>query len=229
LPSLTATEAKQIVLSRGADLCGIAPVGRFSEAPEGFHPLDVFSECSSVLVFARRMPSGPLFAESPIPYTHVCDVLIGELDRIGLAAAVELESRGVRAVGIPADDPSDYWEADRSYARGALSMRHAGHLAGLGVLGRNTLLKNPVLGNMFQIGALLVAAPLEGDPVDESEPCPAECRACLDACPQGALDGKTVDQALCRPLSNYVNQRGFKLYKCWRCRKACPEALGKRA
>jgi len=105
-------------------------------------------------------------------------------------------------------------------------MRHAGRLAGLGVLGRNTLLKNPRFGNMILIGAVLLDTELDADPVDTSEACPPDCRICLDACPAQALDGETVNQSLCRPLSNHVNERGFKTYKCSECRKACPDALG---
>jgi epoxyqueuosine reductase len=76
-----------------------------------------------------------------------------------------LEGLGVMNVPVPSDDPSEYWEPDRSYARGILSLRHAGHLAGLGILGKNTLLINQKFGNMIQLGALLLSEELEGDPI----------------------------------------------------------------
>ncbi len=219
---------KDIFLELGADLCGIAPAQRFGEAPEGFRPTDIFGDCRSVIVFAKRLPAGPLFAASCIPYTRLNDLLMTRLDDVGYAASLELERLGAKAVAVPADDPSEYWEADRHYARGVLSLRHAGYLAGLGVLGRNTLLKSERFGNMIQLGAALVDVELEADPVASGEACPSDCSICLDACPQGALDGNTVDQKLCRPLSNYTSPRGYKLYKCWECRKACPDALGTR-
>ena len=223
---MDASEAKRITKGLGADLCGIAPAGRFDDAPDGFHPHDTYDACKSVLVFARRVPSGVLFASSSIPYTHVNDMVKDEIDRISYLASLELEKAGVRAVAVPADDPSEYWEADRRYARGILSLRHAGYLAGLGVLGRNTLLKNVELGNMILLGAILLDAELEPDPIVTDEPCPPDCSICLDACPPKALDGKTTNQELCRPLSNFVNERGFKLYRCWACRQVCPDALG---
>jgi epoxyqueuosine reductase QueG len=173
------------------------------------------------------MPAGCLFASSAVPYTKLNKVSHDMLDAIGYSASLELEESGFRTVAVPADDPSEYWEAERQYARGIISLRHAGYLAGLGVLGRNTLLKNGRYGNMILLGAVLLDAPLEADPVDASDPCPPDCRICLDACPQEALDGETVIQQKCRPLSNHITVRGMQLYKCWECRKACPDALGK--
>lgn len=223
---MTAGEVKSIAKDLGADICGIAPVDRFSGAPSGFHPTDISADCRSVLVFAKRLPSGPLFASSCVPYTHFNRLITGEVDSLCLTLSRKLETVGIGSVPIPSDDPSDYWESDRSYARGILSLRHAGYLAGLGVLGKNTLLINDRLGNMIQLGALLLDEELEGDPMAAYEACRKDCRLCIESCPQSALDGKTVDQKACRPLSNYVNERGFVLKKCWECRKVCPNHGG---
>ena len=38
---------KEFILSIGADVCGVANVDRFSEAPKGFHPRDIFPDCKS--------------------------------------------------------------------------------------------------------------------------------------------------------------------------------------
>ena len=38
---LRSKEIKEIMLSLGADLCGIASIERFADAPKGYHPLDV--------------------------------------------------------------------------------------------------------------------------------------------------------------------------------------------
>ena len=107
-----------------------------------------------------------------------------------------------------------------------LSLRHAGHLAGLGVLGKNTLLINDKLGNMIQLGALLLNEKLEGDPIAPYEACKAECQLCIRSCPQKALDGFTVNQQACRPISCFKNERGFVLKKCWECRRICPNHAG---
>jgi epoxyqueuosine reductase QueG len=133
---------------------------------------------------------------------------------------------GIEAVPIPSDEPYEHWEHERSYGRAVLSLRHAGHLAGLGVLGRNTLLMNEDYGNMVWLGAILIDIELEGDPLADYEGCPPHCDICIDTCPAGALDGKTVTQELCRPAMFHRTGKGHMLYKCYLCRRVCPYALG---
>jgi epoxyqueuosine reductase QueG len=137
-----------------------------------------------------------------------------------------LSDLGIGNVPVPSDDPSEYWEPDRSHARGVLSLRHAGWLAGLGVLGRSSLLINERFGSMIHLGALLLDAELEGDPPATCEVCAPGCRICIESCPRSALDGVSVDQQACRVLSNYRNERGFVLKKCWECRRMCPSCTG---
>ena len=223
---ITASEIKSTALELGADLCVIAPVDRFSSAPKGFHPNDVYTACQSVLVFAKKLPIESLFATSCIPYTYINRLITEEVDGLTLTLSRKLEYLAVGNVPVPSDDPSEYWEADRSYARGMLSLRHAGHLAGLGVLGKNTLLINDSFGNMIQLGALLLNVRLEGDPIATYEACREDCQLCIRSCPQSALDGTTVNQQACRPLSNCRNERGFVLKKCWECRRVCPSYTG---
>jgi epoxyqueuosine reductase len=220
------TEIKGIAKKLGADICGIAPVDRFDKAPPGHHPCDIYPACKAVIVFAKKVPSGSLFAENCVPYTHVNNIITQEVDNLGVKLSLALEEAGVNAIAIPSDDPYEHWEPERQYGRAILSMRHAGYLAGLGVLGKNTLLINNKLGNMIQIGAVLTDMELESDPIATYEGCLTDCRVCLDSCPQNALDGNTVNQKLCRPLSNYVNEKGYVLKKCNICRRKCPHCLG---
>ncbi len=217
---------KKILSERGADLCGIAPVDRFADAPGGFHPLDIYEDCRSAVVFARRVPSGVLFAHSRVPYTRANDQVTVEVDSLTFNACLALEDLGLRCVPIPTDDPYEHWEAERSHGRGILSLRHAGRLAGLGVLGRNTLLINPRYGNLIQLGAILTDTELAGDPLAERETCDPDCDRCIEACPAGALNGETVDQARCRPVSMITTARGHALKGCYACRRVCPHALG---
>lgn len=217
---------KEIIKTLGADLCGIGPAERFSKAPKGFHPTDIYEDCKSVVVFAKKVPAGPLNISSCVPYTHVNNIMMQEVDRLGMGVSLRLEENEIGGVLIPSDDPYEHWEAERSYGRAILSLRHAGHLAGLGVLGRNTLLLNKDYGNMVQIGAVLVDIELQEDPIATYEGCPPDCTICIDSCPQGALDGKIVNQLLCRPLSNHRTEKGYILKKCNLCRSLCPYCAG---
>jgi epoxyqueuosine reductase QueG len=222
----TSEQVKEAVRALGMDLCGIAPVERFAGAPEGFRPGDIFSACRSVVVFARKLPADVLRASNCVPYTFVNNVWTQEVDRLIIAISLKLAAMGIPNVPIPSDDPYEHWEADRSYGRAILSMRHAGYMAGLGVLGKNTLLINDTCGNMMQIGAVLAETELEGDPLAEYEGCLADCRLCLDACPVGALNGESVNQQLCRPRSIYRTEKGYFLKKCFECRSICPNVTG---
>ena len=217
---------KEIVFKHRADLFGIAPVGRFNGAPKGFHPRNIYSKTEAVIVFAVKLPSETLFAESPIPFTHMNTLAMRRVDAITYAISTDLDRDGVKNVLIPTDDPYEYWDPDKQEGRSILSLRHAAMLAGLGKLGRNSLLINKDFGNMIQIGALLTDKKIEPDPLADYEACPPKCRICLDACPQRALTGETVIQKLCRPISNFQTEKGYIIKKCFECRRKCPRTLG---
>jgi epoxyqueuosine reductase len=222
----TSKEVKRETIRYGADICGIAPAERCGGAPQGFRPDDIFPDCRSVVVFACRFPSSSLQAKTNVPYTLVRNKLVDKVDWIALRLSDELEREGVAAVPIPSAEPYDYWDAHRNHGRGILSLKHAGFLAGLGALGRNTLLINEKLGNMMWLGAVLVSIDLEPDPTTSYKACPSKCRLCLDSCPQHALDGTTIDQKLCRERSVSHNYGGGWVLSCNICRKICPYHSG---
>lgn len=219
---------KEFALASGAELCGIAAIERFEGAPEGFHPRDIYADCRAVVVLAKALPKGLALVSPRIVYNHLGEVNISELDRAALRTALFIERLGGIAVPLPTDGPYDYWEPDTKTGKGLLSMRHAAVCAGLGSLGKNTLLINKDYGNMLGIGAVLTSLPLRSDALSE-ELCTPGCRRCLDACPVGALDGVSANQTLCRANAYGENARGFSVVNCNRCRVACPKAFGTHA
>jgi epoxyqueuosine reductase len=74
---------------------------------------------------------------------------------------------------------------ERSYAR----------LAGLGWIGRNTMLINQELGSWFFLGELLLSLdiPPDSPPPDRC----GTCTACIDACPTAAIGPLGIDSARC--------------------------------
>jgi len=217
---------KKKAIQYGADICGVAPVARFVDAPKGFHPCDIYPDCRSVVVFASHFPLSTLQAKTNAPYTLVRNKMVDKLDWISFHVSGELETEGVVSVPIPSAEPYEYWDAGRNHGRGILSLKHAGVLAGLGVLGKNTLLINEKFGNMIWLGAILVSIDLEPDPIASYEGCISGCTVCIDSCPQHALDGITIDQKLCRERSISYTDGGGWVLSCNICRKICPYHKG---
>ncbi|MGA2670865.1 MAG: epoxyqueuosine reductase [Dehalococcoidia bacterium] len=223
---LSSKTIKKKIIQYGADICGVAPVARFVDAPKGFHPCDIYPDCRSVVVFASHFPLSTLQAKTNAPYTLVRNRMVDKVDWTSFHVCSELETEGIVSIPIPSAEPYEYWDAGRNHGRGILSLKHAGFLAGLGVFGENTLLINEKFGNMIWLGAVLVSIDLEPDPIASYEGCIAGCTLCIDSCPQHALDGITINQKLCRERSNSCTDGGGLVLSCNICRKVCPYHKG---
>ena len=217
---------KKIAIQKGVDICGIASISRFDNAPKGFHPRDIYPDCNSVIVYASHFPLSTLKAKTNSPYTFVRNNLVQKLDSISFNLSDQLETEGMGSVPVPSAEPYDYWNAEKNHGRGILSLKHAGALAGLGVIGKNTLLLNDRYGNMIWLGAILVSADLEPDPIASYKGCGEKCHICIDLCPQSALDGTTINQKLCREHSISCTDGGGWVLSCNICRKICPNHSG---
>ena len=224
--NLSSSELKSFAKSVGAMACGIAGIDRFSDTPERFSPKDIYSGCRCVVVTLRQMPAGAILAESPVPYTHAAYKLYEEMDRLSIDILRFCQGKGVNGVIIPADVPYLHWDEENQHGKGILSLRHAAVSAGLGILGKSTLLINKNYGNMVYIGAVLLDVDLEQDPLETDLACPPGCSICIDSCEQQAIEDGAVNQKLCRQRSFFKAGRGWDLYNCNACRRLCPLRLG---
>lgn len=221
-------QIKKFILGMGADVCGVTNIDRFSDAPKGFHPRDIFPDCRSVIVFGIALPKGLAKVGSRMVYGHFNYAACPEIDWIANKTAKEIERVwGGFAVPIPSDGPYEYWDAERLEGRGLISMKHAAVLAGLGTMGKSTLLINEKYGNMLVLGVVLTDLDLTSDPLAENL-CIEGCNLCISNCPSKALDGKRADQSKCRPNTYGTNARGFDTVNCNKCRTVCPMRFGKR-
>ncbi|MGE5390221.1 MAG: epoxyqueuosine reductase [Deltaproteobacteria bacterium] len=211
---------KRMAVELGADLVGIASAEDFDVAPEGFHPTDVLPTCKSVMVFACEFPRSSLDAD-PVTYTQIRNQMTQKMNKLASAMVKKLKSLGVDAVPIKAI--TSQWNNGRN--RGAISLKHAAVIAGLGRLGKNTLLINNTFGNMIWLSAVVTSVVLAPDPVAEYEACLPGCQLCIESCPVGALGDEFMQQRKC---ANFAFQRreGQLQIQCWECRKVCPNCLG---
>lgn len=216
-------EVKEFARHRGAEIVGIAPTDRFEKAPRGFHPRDIMSNARAVIVIGKYFPLGVLEGNSKSAVTKTYETIFGALDRCAYELSCFIEKLSGQSLAVPADAPYFSWNANKQHGRGDLSHRHAAVLAGLGSLGKNSLLLTPEFGNRVNLTSILTDLSLEGDPLFQRELCISDCDRCIRSCPAGAIreDGKVL-QKECRKLHTVTTPRGFKLYACWQCRKVCP-------
>lgn len=220
---MTSKDVKKIMFELGAELCGIAGIDRFGEAPKGFHPTDVLPTCRSVISFAVRIPAGTLKCRTAAVYTRVRNTLTEKLDAIALDFCIRMEKEGVLCVPVPTNERQLDPETGRM--RSIVSQKHAAQAAGLGTIGRHSLLITPELGSMVWLGCVLTELELEADAL--LEPMCDGCDLCVKACPVNALEGPEVAQKVCGGHAfgnNPVN--GSWEISCHACRDVCPFCFG---
>jgi epoxyqueuosine reductase len=150
--------------------------------------------------------------------THA-DYLNGRLTRAVHELAQLFREEGYRSLPLSAVGPTD-----QRYLTSLLSYKHAGQLAGLGTIGRHSLLITPEFGPRQRLACLLTEATLEVSPLTEKDYC-VNCDACIKECPAHALQvpgpGETysMNKFACRTY----RQAGLT---CGVCMRACNDAIG---
>jgi epoxyqueuosine reductase QueG len=220
-------EIKELMLSLGADVCGIANINRFGEAPKGFSPSDLYTDCKSVITFGVALTKGLSKIDPRLIYSHYNSLSCVTVDNIAFQGAKRLETLySCNAVPIPCDSPYEYWDSENLEGRGLMSMKHAAVLSGLGSIGKNSLLLHPVYGTLLTIGVILTDIDLESDELSENI-CLESCTKCMDSCPMGAIHNGQVEQKLCRKVAFGSTKRGYATVDCNQCRVVCPMKYGK--
>ena len=104
--------------------------------------------------------------------------------------------------------------------------------AGLGLVGKNTLMIRPGEGSWFLLGEVLTTLEIATDePFQQKDPC-GTCTRCIDACPTGAITPFSVDATRCLAYTTIEHRQeidpamheatGDWLFGCDVCQEVCP-------
>jgi len=161
-----------------------------------------------------------------IPYTIVRNKLSDMLDIMSVDFCDIMDNNEITAVPVGTIGPT-VRDKKTGRSRGIVSLKHAAVLAGLGYMGRNTLLITPEYGNMVWLTAVLTDLELDPDETIDDR-CPEDCYLCIENCPANALkkDSLEMDQGACWNHAFRTNEGENFYIKCHKCRTICPRCLG---
>jgi epoxyqueuosine reductase QueG len=180
-------------------IMGAADASKLDEkAPEGFRPCDLLPGAKTVLIFAKPLPLS-IFAAPGTSGIHSFYVAAYKayyklFDDLAVKASLALQDSGFDSLPIPSYSPIRFHKGE---PHGLISLKHAAAEAGIGKMGKNTLLINKEHGNSMRLGGVVTNCPITVESTDTSGLCPDKCRKCMDACPVGALSDKGIDKTKC--------------------------------
>lgn len=219
----TTESIKTLARALGADLVGIADPANFTGCPAPTHPAAVLPSCKSVISIGCAFAPEILTAD-PDTYTDLRNKTSAKVTEIAKTLAARLAEDGHESLPVEALAVTGMHDGRHS---GPISLKHAAALAGLGYIGKNTLLITPELGNMVWLSAVLTAAPFEADAPAAGE-CPEGCDECVAACPVSALGDPAMKQMTCLPHAFKFDADRKLTIECWKCREVCPNVFGNR-
>lgn len=185
------SEIKQLAISEGATLCGIASTARLKSGPPSADPTYVMGDAKSVVSYAIAFDYGILAQfmakEAFDPFVKHKKDLETLLYTVGDTLAAHLKEQGHKAhvVSINSVYRPEPGVPDPSEARAMIpdfSLRYGAIAAGLGRTGWSGNIMTKDFGAAVVLGAVITDAALEEDPLLEENPCD-RCMACVRVCP----------------------------------------------
>jgi len=222
-------EVEALARALGADTVGFADLSAYEdELGASGELLARYPRAISVSVALLDDVVDTIRPDGPSPlYAHHYRQVNALLDQIILRLARFCRSKGYRALPVPPALISD-WDT----LSGPISHKAVAVLAGLGWMGKSTLVITPEYGPRMRFATVLTDMPLEaGEPME----CRCgPCRACVVACPAGAIKDVSfklrparredaVDVRACmRKLEEFARDPSIGELVCGVCVKVCP-------
>ncbi|MFH1032101.1 MAG: hypothetical protein V1767_06035 [Chloroflexota bacterium] len=144
------------------------------------------------------------------------EYLNGRLTRAAYDVTKASHKAGLKALPLPAVGcPTDV-----RFLEAVISYKHAAQAAGLGYIGRSSLLITPRFGPRVRLAACLTEVQLEPTKIEISGTC-GNCRVCINKCPAEAI---TVPQGEAAYSINKFACSAFRTASggCSECLRLCP-------
>ncbi len=211
------------------DIIGAASIERSSELKE--RAVQFLPSAKSVIVFAKETykevvsllgPSkGAGEAEVGEVFTVQGNYVYGRLNRAIHECSRLLHREGYLSIPLGA---APGFITDQRFVRSLFSYKHAAELAGVGTIGRSSLLITKEFGPRVRLACLLTDAPVDETPRVTDDFC-TQCNACIRVCPAQAIQEPRSGQpyAINRFACRAYRQAGMV---CSVCLKVCDEVTG---
>lgn len=182
-------EIKDYALSHGAELVGVLTPESIDAFPKYWtgwqvnewskKTTDYMEDAKSIIVLGYHAFDD--IHEAQIAHNGKIEYPVYERMRLYARRVMrQLEKKGFKCIIYPFN----------------LSQKKMAQLAGLGPIGKNSLIVNPKYGPWIRLQSILTDAPLIPDKEYTTDLC-KDCTACIDACPTGALTPYVIDPDKC--------------------------------
>ena len=202
-------------------------------------PKLILPECKSILVLA--LPYTPITPSSPTLPSQGEESPLSQRERSGVRVASyalgddyhEIIPPRLKAIVQFIEDQIGHPVPNRYYTdAGPILERELAQRAGLGWIGRNSMLINPKAGSTFLLAEILLGVELHLDESFQSDHC-GTCTRCIDACPtQCILPNRTIDSRRCVSYLTIENKGDIPehlrpqmqdwIFGCDICQQVCP-------
>lgn len=222
-------DLKNFLLEGGAfDVRVASPNSGFEHALPGKHPLEIMSDCRSiiVIVLAQSVEANNTYAGGYSPFEAQRNLgpmpqklLKRDIFALQRIKGLFMDSIALRCIRF-LDERELKWYANPLKVQCKL----CAYEAGVGIYGKSGLILNPTLGNRLALVVILTDAELTPDKkCEDFNPC-ENCNSCRKACPGQAFEDGLVyhnhwNMQKCLEARDKVQDDGFFCHNCF---AVCP-------